>query len=232
MIELKAVTKTFRPLRGGPVGALNEVNLHVLRGEFVAVIGPSGSGKSSLLFTVGALLSPTSGRVYLNGLDLYGLPAGARAALRLTGMGFVFQTFNLLDYMTCIENVALPALLAGRPRIEAYRRARNLLDRVGLTGRFDHTPAELSVGERQRAALCRSLINGPEILLADEPTGNLDPVATTTVMTLLRELNADGQTILMVTHNHQIAEQAGRVVLLMDGAVRDDRPSVSAGCAS
>jgi putative ABC transport system ATP-binding protein len=232
MIELMAVTKTFRPLRGGLVSALFGVNLRVDRGEFVTVIGPSGSGKSSLLFTVGALLSPTLGGVYFNGLDLYGISAGARAALRLTRMGFVFQTCNLLDYMTCLENVALPALLAGTPRIDADRRARNLLDRVGLADRFDHTPAELSVGERQRAALCRSLINGPEILLADEPTGNLDPVATASVMTLLRELNANGQTILMVTHNHKIAEQGGRVVLLMDGAVRDDRPSVSAGLVS
>ncbi|MBI5527281.1 MAG: ABC transporter ATP-binding protein [Deltaproteobacteria bacterium] len=224
MIELLAVSKTFNPPSGAPVTALHGIDLSISRGEFVTLIGPSGSGKSSLLFTMGALMRPTAGAVRFSGSDLYALAARRRAEIRLSKVGFVFQTFNLLPYLSCLENVALPAVMAGRPRRAAAARAAGLLDRVGLGARLSQKPAELSVGERQRAAFCRGLVNDPEILLADEPTGNLDPATTAEVMAMLSGLHAGGQTILMVTHNHQLADYGERVVSIVGGRVEYDRP--------
>ena len=232
MIRAELLTKTFAGPGGKPVAALDRVNLRVAEGEFVAVAGPSGSGKSSLLFALGGLATPTSGHVFLGESRLYDLGPSERAALRRTEVGFVFQTFNLVPYLTCEENVALPAMLAGRRRAEAFEMAARVLDRLGLSARRRHRPAELSVGERQRVGIGRSLVNGPKVLLADEPTGNLDPANADGVMDLFRELNAEGQTIVMVTHDPRLAEMAGRVVRLDAGTVAEDRPSLHRKLAS
>ena len=225
MIRVENLTKTFAAPRGGEVQALTGVTLWIDRGEFVAVAGPSGSGKSSLLFAMGGLATPTSGHVFLGETRVYDLDREARAALRRTQVGFVFQTFNLVPYLTCLENVALPALLAGRARAAAMAAAEALLERLGMTARRHHRPAQLSVGERQRVGIGRALVNGPRVLLADEPTGNLDPVTADQVLEVLRDLNRAGQTIVMVTHDQRLAEQAGRIVRLRSGAV--DLPSPS-----
>jgi putative ABC transport system ATP-binding protein len=225
MIRVENLTKTFTAPGGDELQAVAGITLRVDAGELVAVVGPSGSGKSTLLFAIGGLSAPTAGEVYLGDTKVYDLDAGGRAALRRTEIGFVFQTFNLVPYLTCFENVLLPALLAGRPRPEASQAADRILERLGLAPRRDHRPAQLSVGERQRAGIGRSLVNGPKVLLADEPTGNLDPATADQVMDLFHELNAEGQTIVMVTHDPRLAEQAGRVVRLRAGQVEEDRPA-------
>ncbi len=203
--------------------ALDRVDLRVDGGEFLAVVGPSGSGKSSLLFALGGLAAPSSGEVWLGEQPIYELGPSERAALRREQVGFVFQTFNLVPYLTCEENVALPALLAGRPRAEALASAREVLGRLGLSPRRRHRPVELSVGERQRVGVGRALVNGPALLLADEPTGNLDPAAAADVMGLLREIHGAGRTVVMVTHDPALARAADRVVCLRAGAVVEDR---------
>jgi putative ABC transport system ATP-binding protein len=219
MIRVENLTKTFSAPGDGEVQALAGVTLWIDRGEFVAVVGPSGSGKSTLLFAMGGLATPTAGHVFLGETRVYDLDREARAALRRSDIGFVFQTFNLVPYLTCLENVALPALLAGRNRTEATAAAERVLERLGMTVRRHHRPAQLSVGERQRVGIGRALVNAPRVLLADEPTGNLDPATADQVMELLRELNRAGQTIVMVTHDLRLAEQAGRIVRLRCGAV-------------
>jgi putative ABC transport system ATP-binding protein len=219
MIRVENVKKSFNAPRGGEVTALAGVTAHVAAGEFVAVVGPSGSGKSTLLFAMGGLAAPTSGHVYLGEKRIYDLDGEARSALRRTEIGFVFQTFNLVPYLTCVENVVLPAVLAGRPRAKANEDASRILDRLGLSARSHHRPAQLSVGERQRVGIGRAIVNGPRVLLADEPTGNLDPATADQTMELLRELNADGQTIVMVTHDQRLAQQAGRILRLRAGAI-------------
>ena len=223
MIRVENVTKSFPVPDGGELKALDRVSLRVAAGELVSVVGPSGSGKSTLLFAMGGLAAPDSGEVYLADARVYALDASARAALRRTEVGFVFQTFNLVPYLSCRENVALPALLAGRGKAEAMAAADRVLERLGLAARSRHRPAQLSVGERQRVGIGRSLVNGPKVLLADEPTGNLDPAAADQVMALFRELNAGGQTIVMVTHDPRLAEQASRIVRIAAGAVEEDR---------
>lgn len=226
MIEIQDVSRTFPAPGGGEVKALDGVSMRIGQGELVAVVGASGSGKSTLLFTIGGLSAPTGGRVALDGQLVYGLDQGGRAALRREAIGFVFQTFNLVPYLTTLENVMLPAILAGRGRRDAAAAAIQLLERLGLGARRHHRPAQLSVGERQRAGIARSLVNRPGVILADEPTGNLDPESAAHVMTLLRQLNEDGQTIVLVTHDADLAEQASRVVRLRAGQVVEDRPSV------
>ncbi|MDA8132852.1 MAG: ABC transporter ATP-binding protein, partial [Elusimicrobia bacterium] len=179
--------------------------------------------KSTLLVTAGGMLAPTEGTVRFGDAEVYALSQSERAALRRTRLGFVFQTFNLIPYLSCDENVALPALLAGRPRKAAFERAGALLEQLSLGGRRTHRPSELSVGERQRTAICRSLINEPEVVFADEPTGNLDSRMTGEVMDILCRLNAGGQTILMATHDPRLAGRGTRILSLENGRIVEDR---------
>lgn len=217
MLELCNVTKAFIKNRKGQVAALNEINLKVERGDFLSIVGPSGSGKSTLLFIIGALMNPTEGEVLLNDKNIYDTTPSYRAKLRLQEIGFVFQTFNLIPYLSALDNVALPAKLLKNSSKKAVGRAKELLERFGLGPRLDHKFSELSVGERQRVALCRSVINDPGIILADEPTGNLDPVMTREVMALFQELNNSGHTIIVVTHEEEVAAFAKKVLHLQDG---------------
>ncbi|MCO6438623.1 MAG: ABC transporter ATP-binding protein [Phycisphaerae bacterium] len=224
MIHIDQATKRFPGKNGSPVTALRDISLDVGPGELVMIVGPSGSGKSTLLFTIGGMQHPTEGRVLFDDTDVYGLSPSRRAAWRRTRIGFVFQTFNLVPYLSCLENVIVPAVLAGKSRGVSLRRASTLLERLGLSERLKHRPSELSVGERQRVALCRSLINDPDVILADEPTGNLDESMTGDVMNVLRDLNAGGQTIMMATHNPRLAEQGTRLVTLQEANLVRDEP--------
>lgn len=231
MMKLTAVTKAYRAGSEEPVVALDAVDLEVHPGELVAVVGPSGSGKSTLLFTAGGLLTPDAGQVSLGGRDLYAFTQAQRARLRVSEIGFVFQTFNLVPYLTCLENVAFPTLLAGCSRREGDARARRLLERLGLSARAGHRPHQLSVGERQRVAVARAIVNEPKLVVADEPTANLDVVSAWHVVDLFLELSADGQAILMVTHDRSVAQLGHRVVELQGGRVigtRQTAPAVSA----
>lgn len=217
MLELHHVTKDFIKTKKDSVSALNNINLTVEPDEFLSIVGPSGSGKSTLLFIIGALMTPTEGTVLLNNKDIYDTTAAYRSRLRLRDIGFVFQTFNLIPYLSALDNVAVPAMLTMKSKNEALEKAKNLLDRFGLGGRLDHKFSELSVGERQRVALCRSVINDPKIILADEPTGNLDPTMTHEVMALFQELNRNGHTIIVVTHEKEVAAYAQNTLYLRDG---------------
>jgi putative ABC transport system ATP-binding protein len=227
MIKLNSITKTFPTRNCQPVVALSNVDLIVSSGEFVIIIGPSGSGKSTLLFTIGGMQQPSTGQAFLGDTDIYSLSPAKRAELRRNRIGFVFQTFNLVPYLNCLENAALPGILAGNPRSLSLKRSEEILIRLGLGKRLNHRPSELSVGERQRVAIGRSLINNPEVILADEPTGNMDYQMTEEVMHIFRQLQADGLTIIMVTHDHQLAENATRLITLKDGVIYNDQSTIS-----
>jgi len=222
MLVFDRVTKTYE--RGtGRVEALRQVSFEIPAGQFAAVVGPSGSGKSTLLHLAGALDEPTSGEVVIGGQKLSGLGDAGRTKLRRTTLGFVFQFFNLLPTMTARENAMLPALLAGVPLAEAQERAGRLLDEVGLGKRADHRPDELSGGEMQRTALARALVTRPKLLLADEPTGNLDSKTGEEIFKLIRQLaRREGTAIVMVTHDLNVARRADRRITLRDGAVLSD----------
>lgn len=198
-------------------------NLTIEQGEFVSVVGPSGSGKSTFLLTIGGLIRPTSGEVRINGTSLYKVDYKERAKIRLHTLGFMFQTFNLIPYLTAIENVEVPMSLAKVPRKEQNRKARGLLDRVDLCHRIKHRPAQLSVGERQRVALARTLANDPSIILADEPTGNLDPKLSEEVIRYFKQFSENGITVIMVTHDHQKAAESNRKISIINGAVSELR---------
>ena len=200
------------------VRALDEVDLELAPGETLAVMGPSGCGKSTLLHLLGGLERPSAGEVWLEGRRIDALSEKALARLRRQAIGFVFQAFHLVDELTAAENVELPALLAGRSPRAARRRAAELLGRVGLTDRAEHLPSELSGGQRQRVAIARALSNEPLVVLADEPTGNLDSAATLDVLRLLDGLRSAGQTLLIVTHDARIAATADRLISMRDGA--------------
>ena len=217
MLELKNVSMDFINNKNEEVSALSNINMKVEDGDFISIVGPSGSGKSTLLFIIGALMNPSEGEVLLRDLDMYDTSPSRRAELRLRDIGFVFQTFNLIPYLSALDNVAVPAMLMTKSRKKAVERATELLDRFGLGERLDHKFAELSVGERQRVALCRSVINDPGFILADEPTGNLDPAMTHEVMALFQELNRNGHTIIVVTHEEDVAAYAQKVLHLQDG---------------
>ena len=222
MIELADVTKVYR--RGqGQVHALRGVNLTVPDGQFVSIMGPSGSGKSTLLNVLGALDVASGGSVRIEGRELSQLDDRALSIFRRDRIGFVFQFFNLLPTLTAIENVMLPALLAGAPRREILAKARALLDRVGLSARLSHRPDELSGGEMQRVAVARALSTSPALLLADEPTGNLDSAASREILGLIREVTAERRvTVVMVTHDPGAAQVGDRLVRFADGAILSD----------
>jgi putative ABC transport system ATP-binding protein len=204
------------------VHAVRGVDLQIRRGEFVAVMGPSGSGKSTFMNMIGCLDTPTAGKYWLNGQLVSELSDDHLARVRNKEIGFVFQTFNLLPRATALHNVELPLIYAGVPSKERRRRAQEKLELVGLGDRLDHKPPEMSGGQRQRVAVARALVNEPALLLADEPTGNLDSVTSHDVMRQLSELNEQGQTIVLVTHEHDIAACARRQVHLKDGVIERD----------
>jgi len=217
MLRLRNVDKAY-PSNGGEVRVLRQVDLSVERGEFVAVQGPSGAGKSTLLFVAGGLLRPTSGTVEIDGVDVYALPGDVRADLRARAIGFMFQQFHLVPYLSARENVLSAGIGAGTTDAEA--RASELLDHFGLSERADHRPGRLSVGERQRTALARALLNGPRLLLADEPTGNLDEMNSTRVLDHFTEFAEEGGAVLLVTHDNAAASRAHRRLLLEEGQAR------------
>ncbi len=221
MIKTESLTKDY-VLGAEVVHALRGVDLQVNRNEYVAIMGPSGSGKSTLMNLIGCLDTPTAGEYWLNGEQVAGLSDDQLAHIRNREIGFVFQTFNLLPRATALHNVELPLIYAGVSAKERRERAATMLDKVGLKDRMMHKPAELSGGQRQRVAMARALVNDPAILLADEPTGNLDSATGEEIMALLNELHAQGQTIVLVTHEHDIAAHAHRTVTLRDGMIHSD----------
>lgn len=221
LVRVVGLTKAFRT-DGGAVHAIRGIDLCVRRGEFVAVMGPSGSGKSTLLQLLGGLEAATSGQIWLDGQRVDGLSQTRWAVLRRRHIGFVFQFFNLVSTMTVADNVELAALLAGATRRSARERREELLEQLGLSAKAAVTPGRLSAGEQQRVALARALAPQPSLLLADEPTGNLDSGNTAGVLRLLSRTHAQGQTILLVTHDARAAGVADRVVHLFDGMIADD----------
>jgi ABC-type lipoprotein export system ATPase subunit len=220
LVALRDVTKTYHA-GAVPVEALRGLDFDIAEGEFVAVMGRSGSGKTTLLNILGCVEKPTSGRYLLAGQEVAQLNDDQRSTLRLRRIGFVFQSYNLLPGMSAIDNVLLPTVYSGLP--DAPLRARDALARVGLDGRDHHLPSQLSGGEQQRVAIARALINSPSIILADEPTGNLDTHRGQEVLALFQELHVEGITIVLVTHEQQVAQHAQRIVRLMDGRVVIDR---------
>ena len=201
------------------VSGLAGVDLTVDKGDYLALVGPSGSGKTTLLLSLGGLIRPTSGKVTIDGTSIYDLKSAQRIELRRNKIGFLFQTFNLIPYLTALENTQVPLMIAGKGREEQEAVATSTLERVGLGNRLHHKPSELSIGQQQRVALARTLANGPSIILADEPTGNLDPATADSVAEMLQELNNEGITIVMVTHDPRMAARAGRVMKLVDGQI-------------
>jgi putative ABC transport system ATP-binding protein len=201
------------------VSGLAGVDLTVGKGVYLALVGPSGSGKTTLLLSLGGLIRPTTGKVMVDGTSLYDLKPAERIELRRSKIGFLFQTFNLIPYLTAMENTQVPLMIAGKGRDEQQAIAQRTLERVGLGDRLDHKPSELSIGQQQRVALARTLANSPSIILADEPTGNLDPETADNVAEMLKQLNGEGITIVMVTHDPRMAARAGRVMRLVEGRI-------------
>ena len=221
LILLQDVWKTYQ-VGQQEVHALRGLSVDIGQGEYTALMGPSGSGKSTLMNMLGCLDTPTSGRYRLAGEDVGTLDDDALADIRNRRIGFVFQTFNLMPRYTALENVALPLVYAGASRADREARAREVLEQVGLADRMDHRPNELSGGQRQRVAVARALVNRPDLLLADEPTGNLDTKTSLEIMALFGEIHAAGNTVVLVTHEEDIAAYAHRVVRLRDGVVSAD----------
>ena len=218
VIQLNQITRYFT-IGDVEVKALQGVKLNIARGEYVALMGPSGSGKSTLMNILGCLDTPTSGTYILNSNDVSNLSDNELAVIRNKEIGFVFQTFNLLGRSTALENVALPLVYAGVGKKERLERAAEVLKNVGLADRMDHKPNELSGGQRQRVAIARALINNPSIILADEPTGNLDTKTSYEIMQLLEDIHNKGNTIIVVTHEEDIARRAKRIVRMRDGVI-------------
>jgi putative ABC transport system ATP-binding protein len=224
VIALRDVTKTY-VLGDIEVRALRGVTFHIAAGEYVAIMGPSGSGKSTLMNTLGCLDRPTAGTYELDGVNVGTLTDNALAAIRLKKLGFVFQGFNLLARTSALKNVALPLFYAGQSSRARNAAAAEQLREVGLGDRLDHKPSELSGGQQQRVAIARALVNDPAVLLADEPTGNLDSGTSEEIMALFAQLNGSGRTIIMVTHDEDVAAHAKRVIRLRDGLVVADEPT-------
>ena len=221
LIELKNVAKTY--LMGEDVvRALDGVSIKIKQGEFVAIVGPSGSGKSTLMHILGLLDTVTHGKVFLNGKDISSLTEEERSALRGKHIGFVFQSFNLLARTTALDNVEMPLIYSGVKASQRIEKAKEALGSVGLTARLSHLPSQLSGGQQQRVAIARALVGGPDLILADEPTGNLDSKSGKEILELLSRLNEKGHTIILVTHDKEIASHARRKIELMDGKVVKD----------
>jgi putative ABC transport system ATP-binding protein len=221
IITLKKIVKNYK-VGTYIVRALRSVDINIDKNEYVAIMGPSGSGKSTLMNLIGCLDTPTSGQYILNNKDVSKLEDNQLADIRNHEIGFIFQTFNLLPRYTALENVTLPLIYAGLAKTERIARAEEVLDNVGLSDRITHKPNELSGGQRQRVAVARALVNRPSIILADEPTGNLDSKTSLDIMDLFDEIHALGNTIIVVTHEVDIASRAKRVIRLMDGEVESD----------
>jgi putative ABC transport system ATP-binding protein len=221
ILQLRGITRDFK-LGSQTVHVLKGIDLDIGKNEYVALMGPSGSGKSTLMNLLGCLDTPTSGNYELNGTDVSSLNDNALAEIRNSEIGFVFQTFNLLPRSTALENVALPLVYAGLSKEERLARAAEVLVQVGLSDRMDHRPNQLSGGQRQRVAVARALVNRPALILADEPTGNLDSKTSLEIMKLFDEIQSAGNTVILVTHEEDIAQYAKRVIRLVDGNIHSD----------
>lgn len=221
IIEIKGITRDF-PLGSEIVNVLKGIDLSINKGEYVALMGPSGSGKSTLMNILGCLDTPTRGNYILNGKEVSLMHDDELAEIRNKEIGFVFQTFNLMPRTTALDNVALPMVYAGKSKTERDERATEVLNQVGLADRMDHKPNQLSGGQRQRVAVARALVNKPSIILADEPTGNLDSKTSIEIMNLFGEIHANGNTVILVTHEEDIAAHAHRVIRLRDGIIEND----------
>jgi putative ABC transport system ATP-binding protein len=219
VIDLKDITKTYR-MGKVEVPALKGITTSIRKGEMVAIIGASGSGKSTLMNIIGCLDKPTTGTYFLEGVDVGRLNDNRLAELRNKKLGFVFQQYNLLPRINALSNVELPMVYSGI--LQKYKRAKETLERVGLGQRLNHKPTEMSGGEQQRVAIARALINDPSLILADEPTGNLDTVASAEIMGIFHQLNRDGMTVVLVTHETDIAQQAQRIIRISDGKIKSD----------
>lgn len=224
VIEIHNIVKNYQ-VGSVIVRALRSISVDIRRNEYVAIMGPSGSGKSTLMNLVGCLDTPTSGAYILNGTDVSKMEDDFLAEIRNKEIGFVFQTFNLLPRYTALENVTLPLIYAGIQKIEREKMAIETLRQVGLEDRMEHKPNELSGGQRQRVAIARALVNKPSIILADEPTGNLDSKTSVDIMGLLDEIHRKGNTVIVVTHEEDIARHAARIIRLLDGEVSQDVPN-------
>jgi putative ABC transport system ATP-binding protein len=228
LVSFRAVTRVYGE-GGGQVRALAGVDLAINRGEFIAIMGPSGSGKSTAMNIIGCLDRPSSGSFRFSGVEVNGLTRDQRALLRRNYIGFVFQGFNLLNRTTAIENVELPLIYRGMPRLDRHEKALRALHLVGLSGRENHTPGELSGGQQQRVAIARAIVTDPLLLLADEPTGNLDTARSREIMELIASLNEErGITVVMVTHEAEMAAYAHRTIRFTDGLIASDEGKVAA----
>ncbi|MFN5370528.1 MAG: ABC transporter ATP-binding protein [Bacteroidia bacterium] len=221
VIDIRNLVRNFK-LGNETIKVLRSVDLQVQRGEYVALMGPSGSGKSTLMNILGCLDTPTEGEYYLNGREVARLSDNELAEIRNKEIGFIFQTFNLLPRSTALDNVILPLIYAGLKKEEREKQAKRALDQVALSDRIMHKPNELSGGQRQRVAIARALVNNPSILLADEPTGNLDTKTSIEIMGLLHDIHKSGNTIIIVTHEEDIAQHAHRIIRLRDGVIESD----------
>ncbi len=225
LLELKNIGKRYT-LGTVEINALYSIDLKINKGEYVALMGPSGSGKSTLMNIIGCLDTPSQGEYFLNGKEVSKMSDNELAGIRNKEIGFIFQTYNLIPRSDALDNVALPLVYAGIRREERYRRANEKLFEVGLGDRITHKPNELSGGQRQRVAVARALVNNPSIILADEPTGNLDSKTSVEIMTLFREIHNSGNTIIVVTHEEEIAQHALRIVRIKDGRIESDTTKV------
>ena len=221
IIEIKGITRNF-PLGSETVYVLKGIDLVINKGEYVALMGPSGSGKSTLMNILGCLDTPTAGSYILNGKVVSEMHDDELAEIRNKEIGFVFQTFNLMPRTTALDNVALPMVYAGYSKEDRNKRASEVLTQVGLADRMDHKPNQLSGGQRQRVAVARALVNKPSIILADEPTGNLDSKTSVEIMNLFNEIHANGNTVILVTHEEDIAAHAHRIIRVKDGIIEKD----------
>lgn len=221
MLNLENISKTYNH-RHEPLTVFDGISYEMLDGDFISIVGPSGSGKSTLLLMLGGMMSPSSGKVVIDGESIYDLPPNQRAEFRRQKIGFVFQTFNLVPYLSALENVQMPLFLAGLSEVEQEERATSVLERLGLGARLAHKPSELSVGQQQRVALARMLANDPTVVLADEPTGSLDPETSAQVMDFFDEINQEGRTVVIVTHDPTVAQRAHKTLRLGDSRVPYD----------